>query len=299
MLDFKPIELSDRNVLKPYLFKQNYGICEYSFSNLYMWRTQYNAKYAIVDDCAVIMYENSNFMVPCGDGDSFKALDAVREYADAKNIPLQFVTVTPQMLELLNRWSGDRFTARYERDYSDYLYTSESLITLAGKKLHNKRNHLNKFRSKYSFTFEVLNDDNLGDVIEMHKKWCEVNDYVEDEELLSESGSVRDVLVNYKELGVDCGVLKVDGNVVAFAIGESINEEVYDVIIEKAFYDVDGAYTMINQQFAEHFCSKYTYINREDDVGLEGLRKAKLSYHPELLLEKGAALYIKEEEIQL
>lgn len=291
MLEFKNIELSDRDILKPYLYKQNYGICEFSFSNLYMWRTQYNAKYAIIDDCAVIMYEDSNFSPPCGDGDPFKALDAVREYAEAHNLQLQFVTVTPQFLELLNQWSGDKFDYECERDYSDYLYTSESLITLKGKKLHNKRNHINKFKSKYSYTFEELNDENLQEVINMHREWCELNDYVDDEELLSESGSVRDVLVNYKSLKVDCGVLRVDGKVVAFAIGESINQDVYDVTIEKAFYDVDGAYTMINQQFAEHFCSEYEYINREDDIGDEGLRQAKLSYRPAILLEKGLATY--------
>lgn len=291
MLEFKTLELSDRDVLKPYLYNQDYNICECSFLNLYMWRTQYNVKYAITNGCLVIMYEDLNFAPPCGSGDTFKALDEIKEYADFNKMPLQFVTVTDNALELLNSWSGNKFTYECERDYSDYLYTSESLITLKGKKLHNKRNHINKFKSKYEYSFEELNDDNLQEVINMHRKWCELNDYVEDEELLSESGSVRDVLVNYKELKVDCGILRVNGEVAAFAIGESINKDSYDVTIEKAFYDIDGAYTMINQQFAEHFCSEYKYINREDDVGIEGLRKAKLSYKPAIILDKGLATY--------
>lgn len=138
MLEFKTLELSDREKLKPYLFNQNYGICEFSFANLYMWRTQYNAKFAIANGCAVIMYEDSNFSPPCGSGDPFKALDAVKEYADAHNLPLQFVTVTPQFLELLNQWSDGKFDYESERDYSDYLYTSESLITLKGKSFITK-----------------------------------------------------------------------------------------------------------------------------------------------------------------
>jgi hypothetical protein len=132
----------------------------------------------------------------------------------------------------------------------------------------------------------------------MQMVWREMNHCDEDPEKLLELCVAQNSLLLFEELGFSGGVLRVDGKVVAFTIGEAICEDTYVVHIEKAFADVEGAYTMINQQFVEHECMKYRYVNREEDTGAEGLRKAKLSYHPAFLVEKGFVTERKNEEIQ-
>ena len=176
----------------------------------------------------------------------------------------------------------------YDRDQADYVYESEKLATLAGKKLHGKRNHINKFQKLYpNWSYEPLNDENMEECFQMALKWRNQNGCEEDPGKNAEMCVALNALRLYKELDQRGGVLRVDGQVVAFTIGEELCEDTFVVHIEKAFADIDGAYPMINQQFVQHECTGYQYVNREDDAGSEGLRKAKLSYRPAFLVEKG------------
>ena len=187
-----------------------------------------------------------------------------------------------------------RFEIEYVRDYADYIYETEKLATLAGKKLHAKRNHINKFKNLYpNWTYESLNDENVEDCFQMALKWRNQNGCEDDPEKNSEMCVTLNSLRLFKELELRGGVLKIDGKIVAFSLGEPICDDTFVVHIEKAFADVEGAYPMINQQFVQHECMDYKYVNREDDTGAEGLRKAKLSYRPAFLEEKGI---VKEKE---
>jgi len=196
--------------------------------------------------------------------------------------------VTPEQFAQIEEWFPGEFQIEYDRDEADYVYEREKLVTLSGKKLHAKRNHVNKFKNTYeNWSYETLTEENLEDCFQMALKWCSMNGCRDDQGKSSEFCVTQNSLRLFKELELTGGILRVDGEIVAFTIGEPLCDDTFVVHIEKAYADVDGAYTMINQQFVEHECEGYQYINREDDAGEEGLRKAKLSYRPAFLVEKG------------
>ena len=171
-------------------------------------------------------------------------------------------------------------------------------LVLSGKKYHGKKNHTNKFKKLYpNWQYERLNDSNVEECFQMALKWRNLNGCEDDEEKNSEMCVTLNSLRLYKELNLIGGLLRVGDEIVAFTIGEAVNDDTFVVHIEKAYADIEGAYTMINQQFVEHeVAGKYKYTNREDDVGEEGLRKAKLSYKPVFMVEKGVVTLKEDSE---
>ena len=163
-------------------------------------------------------------------------------------------------------------------------------MTLRGKKLSGKRNHVNRFLStERDWAYEPLTKENLADARAMSYEWCRQAGCTEDAELFDESCAVEQAFRHYEALGLSGGLIRAGGKVIAFTMGEALNEDTFLVHIEKAFYDIQGAYQMINQQFAQAAFEGFRYVNREDDAGDEGLRKAKLSYEPAFLVEKSSA----------
>ena len=170
----------------------------------------------------------------------------------------------------------------------DYIYETENLTNLSGKKFHGKRNHIARFMDDDDWEYETLSSENVQECIDMNNNWIQKK-YDEDawsQEVQDEYDVVKNALIDYKRLGLVGGVLRKYGEVVAFELGEPLCDDTFVVHFEKAYADVQGAYPMINKQFVQHECQDYKYVNREEDDGEEGLRKAKLSYHPDILLEK-------------
>ena len=162
------------------------------------------------------------------------------------------------------------------------------MISLSGKKLHGKRNHINKFKENNpNWRYEPLSQENVSACVKMAEEWREKNLCDEKGEKHTEFCVTLRALDEYEQLGLKGGVLRIEDRVVAFTLGEELNRETFVVHIEKAMADIQGAYPMINQQFLVHEASQYKYVNREEDMGEEGLRKAKLSYYPVFLQEKG------------
>lgn len=290
-IEFKRPELEDKEIITSYFEKAPSRSCERTFVNVYLWSRHYKVKYAVIEDALIFKSEDRGmaFAYPAGEPEHVKkALEFLMEYCKERECPFILYNVTPEMFAQLERWYPGRFTVEYDRDIADYVYESEKLATLAGKKLHGKRNHINKFKSLYpDWTYEELNDDNVEDCFQMALKWRNKNGCEDDPEKNAEMCVTLNSLRLYKELGLEGGVLKVDGRIIAFTVGEPLCGDTFVVHIEKAFADVEGAYPMINQQFVQHECADYTYVNREEDTGAEGLRKAKLSYRPAFLEEKG------------
>ncbi|HJA99722.1 MAG TPA: DUF2156 domain-containing protein [Candidatus Mediterraneibacter merdavium] len=290
-IEFKRPELEDKEIITSYFEKAPSRSCERTFVNVYLWSRHYKVKYAVIEDALIFKSEDRGmaFAYPVGEPEHVKkALEFLIEYCKERECPFILYNVTPEMFAQLERWYPGRFTVEYDRDIADYVYESEKLATLAGKKLHGKRNHINKFKSLYpDWTYEELNDDNVEDCFQMALKWRNKNGCEDDPEKNAEMCVTLNSLRLYKELGLKGGVLKVDGRIIAFTVGEPLCGDTFVVHIEKAFADVEGAYPMINQQFVQHECADYTYVNREEDTGAEGLRKAKLSYRPAFLEEKG------------
>ena len=288
---FKRPELEDKEIISSYFEKAQSRSCERTFVNVYLWSRQYKVQYAIIEDTLVFRDSGKNlsFTYPAGEPENVKkALEFLMEYCKEKDVPFILYNVTPHMFAQLDKWYPKKFFIEYNRDLADYVYETEKLASLAGKKLHGKRNHINKFKALYpDWSYEPLNDDNVEDCFQMALKWRNKNGCEDDPEKNAEMCVTLNSLRLYKELGLKGGVLKADGKIVAFTVGEPVSDDTFVVHIEKAFAEVDGAYPMINQQFVQHECMEYEYVNREEDTGAEGLRKAKLSYRPAFLEEKG------------
>ena len=182
----------------------------------------------------------------------------------------------------------------FNSDSFDYIYSIDKLADLKGKKMHAKRNHINRFNENYpDWMFEPLTPDNRDLCRAMAAEWRsrraeEVTEY-EKHQYADESVAIHRALDEMEELGIEGGLIRAGGRIVAFALGSRLSIDGYDIHFEKAFDDVQGAYSAINREMARYVRTKYPdvkWINREDDLGLEGLRKAKLSYYPDLLLEK-------------
>ena len=288
---FKRPELEDKEIITAYFDRAPSRSCERTFVNVYLWSRHYRVQYAVIEDALVFKSRDNGiaFSYPAGEKENIrKAVDYLTGYCKDLGCPLVFYNVTPEMFSQLEEWYPGRFTVEYNRDYADYVYEREKLATLAGKKLHGKRNHINKFKTLYpDWTYEALSDDNVEDCFQMALEWRNENGCEDDPEKNAEMCVTLNSLRLYKELGLKGGVLKAQGRIVAFTVGEPLCDDTFVVHIEKAFPDVEGAYPMINQQFVQHECMDYKYVNREEDTGAEGLRKAKLSYRPAFLEEKG------------
>ena len=289
--EFKRPELEDKELISSYFAKAPGRSCERTFVNVYLWSRHYKVKFAVIEDALVFRDEGDGFAFsyPAGKDEAVKkALEALMEYCRERKCPFRLYNVTEEHFAQLCGWFPDRFQIRYDRDAADYVYETEKLATLAGKKLHGKRNHINKFKALYpDWSYESLNDDNVEECFQMALKWRNQNGCDDDAEKNAEMCVTLNSLRLYKELGLRGGVLKIGEKITAFSVGEPLCSDTFVVHIEKAFPDIEGAYPMINQQFVLHECMDYTYVNREEDTGAEGLRKAKLSYRPVFMVEKG------------
>lgn len=292
-LELKQVRLSDREWMSAYLdLKQDKG-CDLCFANIYLWGRKYRTGYALVENCLVFADLNdlNSVSMPLGEPQQVKqAILTLEEIFAGEEKPFAIHLTTEADFKQLEDWFPGKYKVQYERDMADYIYEREKLVNLAGKKYHGKKNHVNKFKSLYpDWVYEPITEENVEDCFQMGLEWRRLNHVEEDEEKLDEICVTFNALRLLKELHLTGGLIRLcpDGEVAAFAVGEELNRDTFVVHIEKAFSDIPGAYPMINQQFAEHAAAGYLYLNREDDSGVEGLRKAKESYHPVRLGEKG------------
>lgn len=292
-MEFKKPEMGDKEKLTCYFKSMNERSCELTFANTLLWAPHYHVDYCILGDflvCRSSGEEGIYFNYPIGDQakDIRPVIDELKEYCEKEGIPLQFRSVTKEMFARLCLAYPGEFEITYNRDAADYVYFAEKLRTLSGKKLHGKRNHINRFKENYpDWSYERITADNMEECLKMAQDWRIENDCEDDPEKQAEFCVTLNFLKHMDELGVFGGLIRAEGRIVAFSIGEAVNDDTLVVHIEKAFADVQGAYPMINQQFVEDYGKDYLYVNREEDMGSEGLRKAKLSYRPEMLIEKG------------
>ena len=289
---FKKTELEDREIITSYFGKAPSRSCERTFANVYLWSRHYPVTWAIIEDALVFKSQDETHLswaYPAGEADAVKrALSVMEAYSEEQGYEFSMYSVTPEMFAQLETFFPGKFQIEYDRDEADYVYEREKLETLSGKKLHGKRNHINKFKSVHeNWDYETLTEENVEECFRMALKWRNLNGCEDDEEKNAEMCVSLNSLRLFRELNLVGGVLRVEGEIVAFTMGEKLCEDTFVVHIEKAYADVDGAYPMINQQFVQHECRDYQYVNREEDTGADGLRQAKMSYRPAFLEEKG------------
>lgn len=286
MLDFKKIELSDIAILENVLKNNDDNSCENNFINLLVWQCKYNNMIAYSEGQLIIKSgygKRAVFKLPIGD-DFEKGMALISDYCGEQKP--RFWAQEGSAFEKFKKLYGHKYTIEEQRDSFDYLYLCQDLANLKGKKYHSKRNHISSFSKKYRWHYETITPQNIEKVALLAENWYEENSHRMDDSLLCEKKAVNTILSNYSVLGVKGGAVFVDDEAVAFTLGSPINQEVFDIHIEKALKDYSEAYSVINCEFAKNELAEYKYINREDDMGIEGLRKAKLSYNPVAMVKK-------------
>ncbi len=289
-MDFRRLDIEDKQTVQRYTLKSKRRNCDLTFANLYSWRFLYLTE--IAESGGFLSFRfyvdgELSYMLPVGEGDISHVIEELMADARVKGVPFVMYGVCKESCDELESLFPGIFKFTADRDYSDYLYLHSDLSSLVGKKFQPKRNHINKFRNNYpGFEFRPLTRDLIPECIKLESVWCKANNCSEDEALQNERKSMNAALRNFEDLDIIGGVLMVDGKIVAFTYGAPVNNETFDTCVEKADTDYEGAYAMINNEFAKMIPEQYIYINREEDLGLDGLRKAKMSYQPHLLLEK-------------
>ena len=272
--------------------------CEYAFANLFMWGKQ---EIAFLHGCVVFFSHfggRSVYPFPIGPGDKRAALEAILEDAGQRGIPCRITGMTPADRDTLESWFPGVFQFRISRDNFDYVYTVEDLADLRGRKFQSKRNHFNRFCTENPDHQVIpMTPDLLPQIKEFVENWFarrQESDPLGDYFL--ENLALNRAFLHWETLELEGIVLMNGGKILAVSIGSRLSSDAFDVHFEKAQEDVPGAYTAVNCHFARYLRMKHPelrFLNREDDVGLEGLRKAKLSYRPHHMIEKYWA-YVQE-----
>lgn len=300
MLDFRPFSVADKSVYDPYLFCEEGRGCEFSFANVYLWGKQ---QFALLDGQILFFSQFDRrcvYLFPMGEGDKRAAMDAVIADAAARGISCRITGLRPQDREVLEELYPNRFYFHCDEGSFDYVYDINDLADLKGKKYHGKRNHLHRFYEQYPNAFvEPIDESNLEAARQMADAWyaARANEGVGDEYYM-ERTAIHRALRHYRELALDGLLLRNGEEVLALTMGSRLSPDTVDVHFEKARADVQGAYAAINREFARYIRDRYPeirYLDREEDMGLEGLRKAKKSYCPHHMIYKCWATLGEEE----
>jgi hypothetical protein len=299
-MEFKEITLQDRDWMRQLLGYSDNQATEFNFTVLYIWRDIMHSRVCRVGDYLVVRFFPNGapapmYLFPSGRGTAEElkgVLESCMEDARQNGHPFLMASVQNGHREILENLFPDRFTFEPNRDYFDYIYSAEDLTFLRGKKFQSKRNFVSRFKRQEGWSYEPLGKDNLKECAAMSISWCAKYGCGKDPSMASESCSVKNALQNFEQLGLMGGLLRLNGEVVAFTIAEKTNSDTLLVHIEKAYGDIVGAYPAIANEFLRNSIVEegeqlsVKYINREDDAGDLGLREAKMQYHPLFLLEK-------------
>ena len=299
-MEFKEITLQDRDWMRQLLGYSDNRATEFNFTVLYIWRDIMHSRVCRVGDYLVVRFFPNGapapmYLFPSGRGTEEElkgVLESCMEDARQNGHPFLMASVQNGHKEILENLFPDRFTFEPNRDYFDYIYSAEDLTFLRGKKFQSKRNFVSRFKRQEGWSYEPLGKDNLKECAAMSISWCAKYGCGKDPSMASESCSVKNALQNFEQLGLMGGLLRLNGEVVAFTIAEKTNSDTLLVHIEKAYGDIVGAYPAIANEFLRNSIVEegeqlsVKYINREDDAGDLGLREAKMQYHPLFLLEK-------------
>lgn len=286
--EFKEFEIAHKGVFDEFFQKDPPEISEFTFTNLFMWRHCYHPIWLRGHDCILIIFRPDKGtpygLPPIGPGDKAEALETLCEEIGRLTPEPKICRVGEAFVK--NFVDPDRYEWVPDRANSDYVYLADDLIRLSGNRYHRKRNHLNQFLKKYRFEYRPLDHELVGCFLEMQEEWCRLRECVLNPQLLTEDYAVREALNHFDDLGYKGGSVLVEGKVEAFSIGEPLNPETAVIHIEKANPEIPGLYAAINQLFCQNAWDGMTYVNREQDLGIEGLRKAKESYLPHHMVNK-------------
>ncbi|MBE6949575.1 MAG: DUF2156 domain-containing protein [Ruminococcaceae bacterium] len=297
MLNFRPIQLADKEWIDPLIRKGDLKTSDMNFTNLYTWAGGFKGQVAENGDRLFLRFgflENTPcYAFPVGTGDLREAVEALKADAAGMNAPFLMRVSEDALPELEKHYNGC-FDLENSDKWNDYIYSAERLATLAGKKLHAKRNHINRFDKEHEWSFELISQDNLGECRTMCDDWFMQMGEEREMDFSGERRAIYRLFDAYNVLKPDGALIRAEGRVVAFTFGEQLSSDTYLIHFEKAYPQMQGGYTLINREFVRYIMKKYPnikWINREEDMGLENLRKAKQSYFPDMMATKYIAAW--------
>lgn len=302
MIEFHPVRLEDRSLIERYTMPSGICNCDLAFANMYCWQEVYHSAWAEIEGFLVIRFridggDRIGYMQPVGKGDFGPIIPLLREDAHAHGQRLRIIGLTDEGRDMIRRMHVGQFAFESDRALEDYVYNAEDLRTLPGRRYQPKRNHINRFTAEYpDYHYEVLTRDRFGECMALEREWRRAHEG-HTSELCAEQRAMQRGFEHFEELGLLGGCIYVGERLVAFTFGSAVNDHTFDTHMEKADTEYDGAFTIINKLFAEHLPERFTLINREEDLGLEGLRRAKLSYHPAFLQHKFLAIHLHPDEL--
>ena len=302
MIEFRPVRLEDRATIERFTMSSDITNCDLSFANMFCWQEVYHSAWAIVDGFLVIRFhidggDRLGYMQPVGEGDCARIIPALREDAHAHGQRLRIIGLTDRGREMIRQMHIGQFAFESDRALEDYVYAADDLRNLPGRRYQPKRNHINRFMAEYpDYRYEELTPDRFDECMQLEREWRR-NHEGHTSELCAEQRAMQRAFAHFAELGMTGGCIYVGERMVAFTYGSAVNNHTFDTHVEKADTDYDGAFTVINCLFARHLPERFTLINREEDLGIEGLRRAKLSYHPAVIQHKFTAIHLHPDEL--
>lgn len=293
MIPFHPLTLADKDIIVQSVYPTDNRDCNLSFINLISWSFLYHTEVALHKGWLLFRFKadgHNAYMSPIGQGDWKAIMQELIADSEQQGHPFLMFDVCERSFAMLDAAMPRCFYASADRNFTDYLYLRTKLATLSGKKLQAKRNFVNRFTAAHpDYTFESLNPSHFYECLRLDTLWAQektketdAGDFTYE----SERCAMQTVFDHWAELEGRGGVIRVDGKIIAFTYGAPINSDTFDVCAEKADTSFEGAFATINRDFARSLPEQFIYLNREEDLGIEGLRHSKLSYHPELLLHK-------------
>lgn len=292
MIEFKTVTLCDKAWVDEIVMAENSPSADYNFGNIYIWDKFYRQLVCRCGDRMLtkLRYEGKPaFVFPIGSGPLRPAIETLRGFAAGRGYPLVIRGVTEKHRQQLETEYPGLFVFSAEEKNFDYIYRAERLATYAGKALHGKKNHCNRFEAENDWDFLPLTRELIPGCLDMLDLWTEENTARLDKSVSHEHDAIIRAFAAYERLGLEGGVLRANGKIVGFSLGEMCSRDTFDVHFEKAEIGINGAYPMVCRELTRMLMQRHPeleFINREDDMGFESLRQSKLSYKPEYLLEK-------------
>ena len=288
-MEFKVIEETDKELFDKYII--NNPCSSYNFITCYAWCNEDNLKICEHEGFLYIMWESggkARMLFPKGNGDLKNAIINGINYLKDKGLPIYFASLLEDDIIKIKELFHDEFYFDYDKNNSDYIYESEKLINLSGKKLHSKKNHYNAFTKRYNFIYRELTDADKSACKELFDNWYTFKD--ENARLLKQSrAATYKIIDNVGNFGLKGAVIEIDGEIAACSVGEAVSDDTALIHLEFANKNYNGIYSAINKLFTENEWKNFKFINREEDMGDQGLRRAKESYQPYKLLNEYTA----------
>ncbi len=299
-IDFHPVTVADKPLFEYYMLRSEEQNCDFNFANIFCWSSIYHSEIAEAEGFLIIRFDNGgakSYMQPVGTGDKALILELLRQDASALRTPLRLYGLSIEWRKFLEENYPSEFAFDAPRALSDYIYRTSDLAQLQGRRYQPKRNHLNRFIAHHDWHAEPLSNKNRKDCIALNEKWLKGRELGATER--AEQQAINCAFENFEVLGLRGLVLYADDMAVAFSYGTPISNKTFCTHIEKYDSSVEGSATMINRLMAQSLEGEFEFINREDDLGLEGLRFAKMSYYPAILLDKISALHLTAEQREM